>query len=83
MMFTIFAALALALLFSWIGKRRLALIFMGLCLVLAVKEFLWEIHSDEYGYRMPWIQTHLVVPTVNDGSQTALLSSQGFHGELA
>ncbi|WP_273795225.1 hypothetical protein [Brucella intermedia] len=59
-MFFIFALLIFALLFAWFKCQRLALICAGLCLVLAVKEFLWEIHSPDYGYRMPWIQTHLL-----------------------
>lgn len=83
MMFTIFAALAAALLLSWFNRRTLALIFMGLCLVLAVKEFLWEIHSSDYGYRMPWIQTELVTPPLEKRTTTASLSFNRVQGELA
>ncbi|WP_201026387.1 hypothetical protein [Paramesorhizobium deserti] len=64
-MAAVFALLSLALVFGWFGRRSIAMLFILLCLVVAVKEFLWEIHSAEYGYRMPWIQTRLIdrVPT--------------------
>jgi len=60
MMLAVFALLSLALVLGWFSRRSIALLFILLCLVVAVKEFLWEIHSSEYGYRMPWIQTRLI-----------------------
>ncbi len=33
------------------------ILLVAVALVLAVHLFLWEIHSPEYGFRMPWIQT--------------------------
>ncbi|MFJ7882935.1 hypothetical protein ACIQYF_05390 [Pseudomonas sp. NPDC096917] len=63
MMFIVFAVLALALVVGWYGNRKFALLLVFLFFVLAVKEFLWEIHSPDYGYQMPWIQ---VQHTVDD-----------------
>ncbi|GAB1582666.1 MULTISPECIES: hypothetical protein [Phyllobacteriaceae] len=60
MMAAVFALLSLALVLGWFGRRSIALLCILLCLAVAVKEFLWEIHSSEYGYRMPWIQTRLI-----------------------
>jgi hypothetical protein len=61
-MTAVFAAMSLALVIGWFGLRSLAIVCLGVCLVLAVKLFLWEIYSPEYGFRMPWIQTELGVP---------------------
>ncbi len=60
MMAAVFAVLSLALVVGWFGRRSLALACLAVCLVLAVKLFLWEIYSPEYGFRMPWIQTELL-----------------------
>jgi len=57
MMAAIFATLSAALLVGWFGKRSIAILLVAIALVLAVHLFLWEIHSPEYGFRMPWIQT--------------------------
>ncbi|PRD42889.1 hypothetical protein C5748_14020 [Phyllobacterium phragmitis] len=57
MMVAVFALLSLALVLSWFGRRSIAMLCIFLCLAVTVKEFLWEIHSSTYGYRMPWIQT--------------------------
>ena len=57
MMAIIFAMLSAALLVGWFGRRGLAIALIAITLVLAIHLFLWEIHSPEYGYRMPWIQT--------------------------
>lgn len=56
MMLLIFVCMALALVLCWYGFRSLAVVFAFLCLVLATKQFLWEIRSPEYGYSMPWLQ---------------------------
>lgn len=56
MMLLIFVFMTLALSFGWFGYRALSIGFVFLCLVLVTKEFLWEIHSAEYGYSMPWLQ---------------------------
>ena len=55
MMFVIFLFMFLALALGLFGWRTLALICVALSLGLAAKEFLWEIHSAEYGYSMPWL----------------------------
>ncbi|PYE86650.1 hypothetical protein [Phyllobacterium leguminum] len=60
MMAAVFTLLALALLFGWFGRRDIALVFIIFFLVVALKEFLWEIHSSSYGYRMPWLQTRFM-----------------------
>lgn len=59
MMAVIFAGMSAALVIGWFGRRMLAIAFVVVALVLAVKLFLWEIYSPEYGFRMPWIQTEL------------------------
>jgi hypothetical protein len=64
MMAAVFATLVLALLFGWFGRRSIALFCIAACFILAVKLFLWEIYSPEYGFRMPWIQTELSSPVV-------------------
>ncbi len=57
MMAVIFAAISVALVTGWFGRRSLAILLVAAALVLAVHLFLWEIHSPDYGFRMPWIQT--------------------------
>ena len=57
MMAVIFAAISVALVTGWFGRRSLAIALVAVALLLAVHLFLWEIHSPEYGFRMPWIQT--------------------------
>jgi hypothetical protein len=61
MMALIFAALSLALVAAYAGRGRLASAAILCCLLLSIGEFLWEIYSPEYGFRMPWIQVHLPV----------------------
>jgi hypothetical protein len=53
----IFATISLALVVGWFGRRSFAIVLVAVSLLLAVHLFLWEIHSPEYGFRMPWIQT--------------------------
>lgn len=80
MMFFTFALLSIALILLMTKKKSISILFMLLCLIFAIKEFLWEIHSPDYGYRMPWIQTELLdnslklssmhnVSTQNSGQQ--------------
>jgi hypothetical protein len=57
MMAVIFAILSAALVVGWFGRRTYAIVLVAVALLLAVHLFLWEIHSPEYGFRMPWIQT--------------------------
>jgi hypothetical protein len=57
MMAIIFLAMSAGLVTGWFGRRSMAILFTAIALVLAVHLFLWEIHSPEYGFRMPWIQT--------------------------
>ncbi|EEZ29246.1 predicted protein [Brucella pinnipedialis M292/94/1] len=56
MMLAIFIFMTIAMWFCWFGRLSIALVCMFLCLALATKEFLWEIHSADYGYSMPWVQ---------------------------
>ncbi len=42
-----------------VGAIAIAIALVAVALVLAVKLFLWEIYSPEYGFRMPWLQTEL------------------------
>jgi len=46
-----------ALVVGWFGRRLVAIVLVVIALLLAVHLFLWEVHSPEYGFRMPWIQT--------------------------
>jgi hypothetical protein len=57
MMAIIFFGMSAALVSGWFGRRPLAIGLVAVTLLLAVHLFLWEIHSPEYGFRMPWIQT--------------------------
>jgi hypothetical protein len=56
-MAVIFASMSAAFLAGWFGRRSIAIVLVAIALLLAVHLFLWEIHSPEYGFRMPWIQT--------------------------
>ena len=40
-----------------VGRWQIAIILIAITLVGAVKLFLWEVYSPEYGFEMPWIQT--------------------------
>jgi len=60
MMFVVFATLALSLIFAWFGRQSIAIFLVIVCLALGVKQFLWEIYSPEYGFRMPWLQTQVI-----------------------
>ena len=75
MMLAVFALLAFALIFAWSDRKFLAVGLMVACLLLAIKQFLWEIHSPEYGYRMPWIQTELLEKPIQDRQIALVLSS--------
>ena len=56
MMAGIFAALLIAFLLNAAGLGRLAVVCVLVCLALSIGLFLWEIHSPEHGFRMPWLQ---------------------------
>ena len=62
MMAVIFATMSAALAVGWFGRRLVAIVLVVIALLLAVHLFLWEIHSPEYGFRMPWIQTDRGAP---------------------
>ena len=66
MMAAVFATMSLAFLSGWFGRRSLAITILIICLALSIYEFLYEIYSPETGFRMPWIQTQLHDPPVND-----------------
>ena len=57
MMAILFAILTAGLAVGWFGSRRLAIILVSIALIGAVKLFLWEVYSPEYGFSMPWIDT--------------------------
>lgn len=57
MMAVIFGAMSAALVTAWFGRPRIATLLVVVALLLAVHLFLWEVHSPQYGFRMPWIQT--------------------------
>jgi hypothetical protein len=56
MMLAAFATMSLALLAGYGGPRWLATWSMLTCLALSIGLFLFEICSQEYGFRMPWLQ---------------------------
>lgn len=58
----IFALLTAALALLLYGPRRLALLAAALCLFASAGLFLWEIHSPEDGFRMPWLQVRAAAP---------------------
>lgn len=60
MMALIFTALTVAMVLAYAGQRRLAVAAITACLLLTIGEFLWEVYSPEYGFRMPWIQVQLI-----------------------
>jgi hypothetical protein len=62
MVVAVFIALFLTVVLGWAGWRRLSAVMLVVCLGLYVWEFLFEVYSPEYGFRMPWIQTELVAP---------------------
>jgi Family of unknown function (DUF5993) len=66
MMAAVFATMSLAFLSGWFDRRSLAITILIICLALSICEFLYEIYSPETGFRMPWIQTQLHDPPVND-----------------
>ena len=66
MMAAIFAAMFLSLALVWLGWSRVALLCLAIAFGLTVYLFQWEIYSPETGFRMPWIQTLLHDPPVND-----------------
>ena len=51
-----FAAMMLALAALYVGPRWLAVASFALSLVFSASLFLWEIHSAETGFAMPWLQ---------------------------
>lgn len=60
MMTLVFTALTAAMVLAYAGYSRVAAAAMTACLLLAIGEFLWEVYSPEYGFRMPWIQVQLI-----------------------
>jgi hypothetical protein len=61
MMALVFGTLLLAALLHLTRWRGTALFVLFVCLGLAVAEFLWEIHSPDYGFRLPWLQVRLAI----------------------
>jgi hypothetical protein len=60
MMASVFTALALAMVLALAGRPRLAATAMAACVLLSIGEFLWEVYSPDYGFRMPWIQVERI-----------------------
>jgi hypothetical protein len=56
MMVAVFAAMLLALAAGRFGPAWLAGASILSCLGLSVWLFLFEIYSQDYGFRMPWLQ---------------------------
>ncbi|MCK4203617.1 hypothetical protein J3U99_02445 [Brucella pituitosa] len=83
MMLVVFAALALSLIFAWFGRQSIAIFLVIVCLALGVKQFLWEIYSPEYGFRMPWLQTQIIdLPQPHQFAYDFTPNTQ-VHGEAA
>jgi hypothetical protein len=56
MMASTFGALLIAFVLNVAGLGRLAVGCLLVSLALCIGIFLWEIHSPDYGFRMPWLQ---------------------------
>jgi hypothetical protein len=56
MVTAVFITMFLALALAWFGQRRIAELFLAICIAVYIGEFLWEVWSPEYGFRMPWLQ---------------------------
>ena len=52
----VFAAMCAAMVLGFLGRARLAGLFILVCLLLAVWQFLFEIYDPKEGFRMPWLQ---------------------------
>jgi hypothetical protein len=63
MMVLIFLTMLAALALAWLHRPIASRLAAAACLVVATWLFLWEIYSPETGFRMPWIDTQLVLPT--------------------
>lgn len=83
MMLVIFFVLAISLIIGWFGRPTIAIFLIIICLSLAVKQFLWEIYSPEYGFRMPWIQTRIIDQPWQRQFSFAFVTNQEPHGEAA
>jgi hypothetical protein len=59
MMTITFALLLAAFVLSLLDLPRSAMACLFLSFVMVVGIFLWEIHSPDYGFRMPWLQVDL------------------------
>ena len=62
MMALIFAMLTVALAALLLGPRWLAIAAAVLCLALAAGLFLFEIHSPDDGFALPWLQVRAAAP---------------------
>lgn len=72
MMLLVFATLSLAFVAGRYGPRWFALLCVLICLTLSIGLFLFEIHSPEYGFRMPWLQVEFDgVPHVGNGGSAS------------
>ena len=56
-MILIYAAMTLALAAAAAGSRRLAAAALLACLALSAGLFLFEVHSRQDGFGMPWLST--------------------------
>lgn len=83
MMLVVFTALALSLIFAWFGRQSIAIFLVIVCLALGVKQFLWEVYSPEYGFRMPWLQTQVIDQSPLDRLAYGLEHSTLVLGEAA
>jgi hypothetical protein len=70
MMLAVFATLSLGLLAGHCGRRGCANCLMLACLILSTALFLFEIHSPEYGFHMPWLQVQLDPSTQIGGDRS-------------
>jgi hypothetical protein len=55
MMVVIFGTMLLALLLAEARRPRLANLAVLACIALSLHLFLWEVHSPDYGYAIPWL----------------------------
>ena len=67
MMILIFLAMTLALGLALVGPQGLALAVLLACLALSSGLFLFEVHSPQDGFSMPWLSTEADGPGTGRG----------------
>ncbi len=59
MMTAISATLLASLIVGWFVNRCAGIACLGVCLVLTIWLFLYEVYSPDNGFAMPWLQVDM------------------------